>query len=481
MTPLLGGDGTPRMDGVRGAGGGGGAPTISVRSRVNGRSVADTRRRTLDRYAGRAMARRMLDGAGLADLRIRRCGFRLGGERVFKVGADGKARSVGVERCAQGRACSVCGPAQAAVRAAEVGAGTWRWMTSGAGRSAVFVSVAASHRRTDKLDDLHQQLLEARGKLMHSSSPEWRRFRKHFGVFDLAWKIEHSIGANGPHPGLHFVLLTERWWTAEDAQSAEAWLVLGLRRELAAAGFTGRLSVDRGVDITPVDDPAGVGRYLAKWGVGRELAAETDKLGRNGENVPYAAIPAILAEELGRRDPHSASVRRNPQYRRMVGGWCEFVRLATSDTRRWYRGFRKLRELVPELVDAHRPNERVAVCTDLLPEELRPERLDDLEDSSDVDGGQLLTIDSPAWEAAQMAWWRADRLPWVWAQRRRSWLDGHVGSPIPLELAVAWIIEDEGLSAAADAVAGLCGGEIAADDIGMTITIEDGVALEGKP
>ncbi len=58
------------------------------------------------------------------------------------------------------------------------------------------------------------------------------------------------------------------------AQRAEAWLIMAFRRELAAAGFTGRLSAENGIDVHPVDDPAGIGRYLTKWGIGQELAAE---------------------------------------------------------------------------------------------------------------------------------------------------------------------------------------------------------------
>jgi hypothetical protein len=67
-------------------------------------------------------------------------------------------------------------------------------------------------------------------------------------------------------------------------------------------------------------------------------------------------------------------------------------------------------------------------------------------------------------------------LPWIWAVRRRHWLDGHAGAVIPLELAVMWTIEDEGLDIAAGALAELCGGGICGDELGLTIT-----AVAGSP
>lgn len=389
---------------------------------------------------------------------------------MFKLGGDGRCRSVGVERCANGRCCPVCGPAIAAVRAAEVGAATWRWMTSGEDHSAVFVSIAASHRSGDRLEDLHGQLLDARAAVMRSDSGPWRSFRRRLGVVDLAWRVEHNVGPNGFHVGLHLVLLTDRWWSAEDADRAEAWLVLVFRRELAETGFTGRLSAEHGVDVRPVDDPAGLGVYLTKWGIGRELAAEVDKLGRNGVNVPLAAVPSVLADELGRSDPFGRRYQSDRHVRRLVDGWVDFVRVATADSRHWYRGFRSLRKLVPELANAHRPVEVIAVCTAVLPEELQPERFDDQESEEDEGEGELLTVGGDVWEAALMAWWRG-HAPYRWLLLRRS-LYGGDGPAVPLELAVAWLAEDHGVEVAAGAVAELAGAELVGDETGLVVCFE---------
>lgn len=420
---------------------------------------------TLQRQAGRAMARKLLGDMGMREHRLRTCGYTLGAGRTFRAGADGKVRSVGVEKCGNARACPVCGPAVAAVRGAETGAVVWRWLATPT-HGAIFVSIAASHRAGDRLEDLHEQLLTARSEVMRYSDVAWRRFRARFGVADIAVKVEHSCGELGPHPGLHLVFLTDRHWSAEDAQRAEAWLVIRFRAELAASGFTGRLSAEHGIDVRPVDDPAGVGRYLTKWGIGHELAGEHAKLGRNATSVPYPAIPSVLAHELGGTSPHWAA-NRDPRIRRLVDGWADYVRLAVTCRRKWYVGFRRKLKLVPELKDATSDRERIAICTAVLPEELRPDRHDDAEDAEDdEEPGELLRVEPEAWAEAIDAWWRPAELPPVWLRVRQRWAHGPA---LPLELAISWHAEDHGLAATARAVALLAGGQADDDDVGWTV------------
>lgn len=464
----------PAKPGGRGGGGAEADGTaalnpVSVRSRVDEPRADEPnvqRLRTAGRAAGREMARRLLDGLGQRDHRLRRCGWRLGDARTFKRDAAGRVRNVGVERCANGRLCPVCGPALASVRAAQVGAAVYRWLDGDEARSAVFLSLAPSHKRADRLVELHGQLMAARAAVMNPRHRQWKAFKARFGIVDLAWKVEHNLGANGPHVGLHAVLLTTRWWEADEAQAAEAWLIVRFREELARAGFTGRLSATYGLDVRPVDDPVAAATYLAKWGIGQELAAEADKLGRNGENVPYAAIPSILALEIGRRDPHVVA-RRDQRVRMLVEGWAEFVQLAGDDGGHWWRGFRTLKDLVPELRSAHRPADVIAKATEILPPELRPEESGDAEAEED-DGtpGQFLEVDGDAWSAAVYAWFRWEAVSLGQAVKLRRWVGCSDVPLIPLELAVAWMGEDDGLRAAAEYVADLAGAVVIEDDDG---------------
>lgn len=423
---------------------------------------------TLQRHAGRAVARKLLDGIGMKEHRLRSCGYYLGEGRMFRKGGDGRVRSVAVERCANSRACPTCGPQIAAVRAAEIGATVYRWMTGGEERSAIFVSIAASHKATDRLEDLHDQLLTARAEVMRYSDLSWRRFRERFGIADVAWKLEHSCGERGPHPGLHAVFLVDRWWEAEDAQAAEAWLVLRFRAELKAAGFDGKLSAEYGIDVRPVDNPAGAGKYLVKWGVGSELAREDVKLGRNETSIPYNAIPSVLAQDIGRTNPY-VKARRDPYVRRLVTGWGEFVKLATSDGRKWFVGFSKKLDLVPELRGLGKPAEIIAAATEVLPAELRPAEHDDGEREDDDEDGIGLRVEGDAWRVALFAWSRPELLPAVWAQRRWRWTAGQPAPTIPLELAIAWLAEDEGIDVAAEALADLADAHLFGHEHGLTV------------
>ncbi|MGE3361759.1 MAG: hypothetical protein AB7O92_34495, partial [Acidimicrobiia bacterium] len=382
--------------------------------------------------------------------------------RRFKVNG-GKARTVGVERCGNSRVCQVCGPAIATQRAAEVGAAVWRWLEGDEERGAYFVSIAASHNRGDRLADLVGYLLDARSDVLNPECGTWREVRRRVEIADVAWTLEANVGANGPHPGLHLVLLTDRRWSAADVDGFEAFLVMSFRASMRALGFTGRLSAEHGIDIRPVDDPAGIGRYLSKWGIGSELTGEMMKLGRNGENVPYSAIPAVLAAELGRADLDRA-MRNDKRVAGLVAAWGDYARLALADRRKWYSGFHRLNQLVPELKGVGGRNERVAVCTDVLPAELRPDRLDDSEQEDDGEAAATLTVAPDAWAAAQRAWWHGDGVRLVPGRWRRM--------AVPLELAVCWLLEDYGIDVAAEAIADLGDAEIHGHADGLVVTFD---------
>lgn len=454
------------VGGLAGAlGGSGGSAAVSVlRDQTGGPGdLRDEQRgRVLGRHSGRLMQRRLLGRMGMRQHRLATCGFSMEPGRRFRV-ADGKARAVGVERCGNGRVCAVCGPMVATQRAAEVGAAVWRWLEGDERRGAYFVSIAASHRRDDKLADLVGYLLDARADVMNPEDPTWRAVRQRVGIADVAWTLEANIGANGPHPGLHLVLLTDRCWSAADVDGFEAFLCMAMRASMRALGFTGRLSAEHGIDVRPVDDPAGIGRYLNKWGIGAELTGEMCKLGRNGDNVPYSAIPSVLAAELGRQDITRVA-RQDRRVAALVAAWGDYVRLALSDKRKWYSGFHRLTTLVPELKGVATRNERVAICTEVLPEELRPERLDDAEGEDDGEPATMLTVEPDAWAVAQKSWWQGHGIrlvPWRW--RRMA---------VPLELAVVWLIEDHGLDDAAEAVADLAGADLFGTEHGLTIAYQ---------
>lgn len=440
--------------------------------------VSDGRRKAVAQTVGRRMVGKLLRGMGLAEHRAAQCGWQLGTGRSFRVGPDGRAKITGTVQCANGRLCPVCGPRLAAVRAAEVGAATWRWMTGAEGRSAVFVSIAVGHRPTDRLGDVHEALAGAREDVMRSSDRRWRAFRQRHGIADVAWVLEHNHGANGPHPQVHAVFLVDRWWDEHEVSRAEAWLVLTFREALAARGWHGRLSIAHGIDIRPVDDPAGIGRYLTKWAIGAEVAGQWHKTGKTAESMPYTAVPYALAER-GVSDPYGPRAQADPHARRLVAAWQEYARLAIADGRHWYRGFHRLRTLVPELDGATNARERIAAAVEILPADLRWEEAEQVEaDDADEEGlASGLDVEPEAWAGALAAWQRHRHR---WAHLLRAAIGEWHGPPVPLELAVLWLVEDHGTEAAASAVAELAGADVADDGTLWTVSYDATEAVDPR-
>ena len=141
-------------------------------------------------------------------------------------------------------------------------------------------------------------------------------------------------------------------------------------------------------------NPDGLGRYLTKWGIGKELAGEDMKMGRNGENMPYAAIPAYLAEVLGRCDPWGKRVRAHAQIQSLAHAWVDFVRMATdkAQTGKWFATFHRLNELVPELKECKSDVEKVATCVAIIPEEARMDTYEDVEDDDEMGSGGSISL-----------------------------------------------------------------------------------------
>lgn len=244
------------------------------------------------------------------------------------------------------------------------------------------------------------------------------------------------------------------------------------------------------IDMEPVDDPAGIGRYLTKWGIGQEVAGGFGKMGRNGVNMPYSAIPAVLSAELGALDPW-VEAKKDRRVAQLVRHWLEFVDYAEDVSRKWYGSFHWLsrkgdKALVPELAGIKSRRDRIRICTEILPEELRPPRFDDGEDEDDEDEDAVLVeIDGEAWGAMQRVW-HVDRLrlPEQWRHRKTRWAPAG-GPALPLHLAVMWLLEDEGPEQGVRALADLVDAEARRDDVGWLIRFEHNGAeprgLSGRP
>lgn len=132
-------------------------------------------------------------------------------------------------------------------------------------------------------------------------------------------------------------------------------------------------------------------------------------------------------------------------------------------------GSRRSSTWCPSCGGSARPNEIIAVATEVLPAGLRPAEHDDGEREDDDKDGIGLRVEGDAWRVALFAWSRPDLLPVVWAQRRWRWTAGQPAPSIPLELAVAWLAEDEGIDVAAEALADLADAHLFGHEHGLTV------------
>ncbi|MGE0796087.1 MAG: hypothetical protein AB7O29_12210 [Acidimicrobiia bacterium] len=416
-----------------------------------------------------------------------RCGFRLGpvehGETWTL--ADGQARRVGRETCGNGKLCAVCHDTAALPRAALVSLAVWRWLEADDDHAAVFVSITPGHKAGDRLDLAHDRLMEAREAVMHPQRSAWRRYRRDFGVADILWVAEHTVGRNGPHAQLHVVFLLHRAWDAFEVDRADATLWLMFRDELRRLGHDGGWSVGRAIDVRPVTDGPGLGGYVAKIGLGAEVTALGGKDGQAGDSIAYLAIPARLAELCGRRDPATVA-EIDPEVRRLVDALHEYADLVYSPRergRRWWKNFAGIRKLIPELAGLEASGLRgaklAAALLDLLPADVRPGAPGGAEPGPFDDDpgdpppahheGGVLHVDADSWQAANEAWWQARSCPPGWWPLLAGMLAGQPGQ-LDLGLVVGWLMEDHGIEAAADAIAQLAGAVAEENDIGWEVT-----------
>lgn len=475
----------PGAPGTQSQGGVGTAP-VSVDRGQGGRRVRAARL-----HQGKVILRRLLQGWGHDGERTARCGYRLGSPDAGETWTlrNGRAEHVGRETCASTKLCAVCHDAAALVRAAVVSVAVWRWLEADEDRAAVFVSITPGHRAGDRLDLAHDRLMEAREAVMCPQRAVWRRFRRDFGVADVLWVVEHTVGMNGPHAQLHAVFLLERAWEAEDVDRADAALWMLFRAELDRLGHTGGWSASRAIDIRPVTDGPGLAAYLAKIGLGAEVTGLGGKDGRGEGSVAYLAIPARLAELCGARSPVKMA-QVDPEVRRLVDAMREYADLVYSHRergRRWFKNFAQVRKLVPELGELEAEGltgaRLAAALLELLPVEVRPligvggEDVgpfdDDGVDAEPPAGPEsgVLHVDADSWQAASEAWWHGRGCPPGWWTVLAGLLPGVTSwGRIDLAIVVGWMMEDRGIEAAADAVASLAGAHAVEDDIGWSVT-----------
>lgn len=463
-------------------------PQVSV-----DRGQSNQRLRIARAHAGVALQRRLLKAWGYGDERTARCGWRLGAVDDGETWTlrHGRAEQLNRERCASGKLCAVCHDKEALVRAAVVSVATHRWMEADDQHWCVFWSITPGHSVKDRLDINHDRLMEAREAVFNWKSYWWKKYRQRFGVADVLWTVEHTVGMNGPHCQLHAVFLIDREWDAQTADAAHGALYARFREELIRLGYSRRFSADSAIDMRPVHDTTGMASYVAKVGIGAEVTGLGGKDGRGEGSVSYLEIPAILADLCGRRDPLEVA-KRDREVKRLVGHLKEYADLVYSHRergRKWWKNLQSARKLVPELAvfeaDGLRGSQLATALLELLPAEIRPGAQAaveggeapgpfdddglDAEPPPELESG-ILHVDADSWQAAVEAYIGGRRQSdGVWRETWHIVPDFAPGSLPDLALVVGWLLEDHGIEGTADLLARWAGAEAVETDFGWDV------------
>lgn len=224
------------------------------------------------RHGLRRAAGRLLPGE-----RVRGCGRKRTGQAVDIHRTDKGAYFAGVETCGSVWLCPVCAAKIAEHRKEEVEAVIQT--AQDAGGSVYMLTLTLRHDRTDALETLRSAVVD--GWRKYQAHKGWRTFKGAVGLIGTVRALEVTYGANGWHPHLHILLVTDR--AIEDTDAASLDLFSRWRGCLEKMG---RDAKDLGLDFRPVS----AGDYVAKWGTAQELVKGGDKTARKGSRNPWQLL-----------------------------------------------------------------------------------------------------------------------------------------------------------------------------------------------
>jgi hypothetical protein len=142
----------------------------------------------------------------------------------------------------------------------------------GRGGSALFLTLTVRHHRGDRLAERLEVVSESMRLLLKGSA--WARRRDRLGFVGSIKAVEITHGDNGWHPHSHTALLFDRQLTDQEILDLHCWIFQRWSGICADHGF-GEVHPVHGVDLRPITDGEGVGRYVTKvvegWSAGHEL------------------------------------------------------------------------------------------------------------------------------------------------------------------------------------------------------------------
>lgn len=246
------------------------------------------------------------------------------GVSVWLDPGEGKAHFRGLATCGSVWVCPVCASRISEGRRLEL-----EQAVSRSGLTPVLVTVTLQHSRSDRLEDIVEDLNAGLRRLKMGGW--WTRFQASYSVKAHVSSLEMTWGSeNGWHPHKHWLLFLD---LPEDQVNADQLKNALTGRWKSIMSKNGHyVSYQHGIDVQVGNNAAGA--YTAKWGLASEVCKAVVKDSRSGLS------PWQLLDLAGQGDLQAGAL------------FCEYA-LATQGKRQlvWSKGGRQVLGLGQEVED----------------------------------------------------------------------------------------------------------------------------------
>ena len=283
--------------------------------------------------------------------RLKGCGRkRVTPEVQVKLGTRG-AGYAGLSYCESIWSCPTCSAVIRSQRADEIQRAVASHITGGGG--ALFITMTLPHGKKDPLRGLLKQVTQGWGKIMNRRSG--RDWRDRLGLLGYIRAVEVTHGANGWHPHLHLLVLTETPVLSDTRAAFGAWLTsqwVTYTSDRAWKATGGKW----GVDVQDVTGSDGVTKYVAKvqdaCGSDRVLGSEISRADLKTGRGRHGKTPFELLSDVTEYRADATLVPDGRHERRIGALWREYEEeTAGLSALRWSPGLRDRLD-VPEISDA---------------------------------------------------------------------------------------------------------------------------------
>lgn len=237
-------------------------------------SSAQARRGLRRRWKLKRAAEKLLSGSRAAKCMV----FRKGNcpIQVVRSAGCGRARFTGLQTCSSVWACPICAARIAEQRRGDLQAALQQ--AKRLGYSVFMATFTLPHGMGDDVKCLANSMVKA-----YSSMHEGRKaaeLKAAVGRIGFIRSVEVTYGANGFHPHLHVLFITDGSLSAQGIERlySHRW------REACVRVGVGEPSLKHGVTV---QDGSAAASYVAKWGLENEMTKSHLKTGKQGSLSPF--------------------------------------------------------------------------------------------------------------------------------------------------------------------------------------------------